>query len=33
MITWSKLLQFTGVLISIAVLFYSLGKDNKGKKK
>ncbi len=33
MITWSELLQFTGVLISIAVLFYSLGKDNKSKRK
>lgn len=33
MITWSELLQFVSVLISVAVLFYSLGKDNKGKKK
>lgn len=33
MITWTELLQLISVLISVAVLFYSLGKDSKGKKK
>lgn len=32
MITLSELIQFTGLLISIATLFYAIGKNN-GKKK
>ena len=32
MITFSELIQFTGVLISVASLFYVLGRHN-GKKK
>lgn len=32
MITLSELIQFTGLLISVATLFYAIGK-NKGKKK
>ena len=33
MITLTELIQFTGLLISVAGLFYLIGKDNQGKKK
>jgi hypothetical protein len=32
MITLPELIQFTGLLISVATLFYVIGKNN-GKKK
>ena len=32
-ITTSELLQLTSLLISVAGLFYFIGKDNHGKKK
>ena len=32
MITFSELIQFTGVIVSVATLFYALGRNN-GKKK
>ena len=33
MITTSELLQLMSLLISVARLFYLIGKDNHGKKK
>ena len=33
MITMSELLQLMSLLVSIAGLFYLIGKDNHGKKK
>lgn len=33
MITLTELIQFTSLLISVAGLFYLIGKDNHGKKK
>lgn len=33
MITLSELLQLIGVLISVATLFYAIGRNSKGKKK
>lgn len=33
MITTSELLQLMSLLISVAELFYLIGKDNHGKKK
>ena len=32
MITLTELIQFTSLLISVAGLFYLIGKDNHGKK-
>lgn len=32
MITLEELILFTGVMISIATLFYAVGKDNGTKK-
>lgn len=32
MISFVELLQFTGVIVSIATLFYAVGKDNGTKK-
>ena len=33
MITLTELIQFMSLLISVAGLFYLIGKDNHGKKK
>ena len=33
MITLTELIQFTSLLISVAGLFYLIGKDNHGRKK
>ena len=32
MITLTELIQFTSLLISVAGLFYLIGKDNHGRK-
>lgn len=32
MISFVELFQFTGVIVSIATLFYAVGKDNGTKK-